>query len=362
MKRILSMVIVLLVLTSLASSSAETVTAFTHPEIGEFIVFSLENHMPYFTIYGFTQYRIMDSSNSYRGITGYGLDSAQGSGVGLEASLNLLYDSIEGKSKEPIPVVFEYTGLLDEYSYQLNALPKNERIKAIELLGGFEGADSYEKLKKIEGFEDADIASLADNYVYYTVVINGEEIPYRVLMFYIEEDSWEEIYYERYCYVQIDNEWKLCRIAKEYYSDYQQRIKYIHGLAGTDEATLQKGYSEILQGRTWNITPNELTNVERVSDGTFLVRGAQLFRMPVSLSYSFSDGWLSSIQYELGNAESYYSAFISLYMRFYDPTTIDDNGDMSWSLPDMLITLRPDEGSPKIIVTPRIDQSSLVVG
>ena len=362
MKRILSAVVALFMLVSTVSISAETVTAFTHPEIGEYIVFGLENHMPYFTIYGFTQYRIIDPKNPYRGMSGDDLDSAQISGVGLETSLNLLYDSIEGKSNEPIPVVFDNTGLLDEYSYQLNALSKKERIKAIELLGGFQGKDGYKKLMKIKGFEDMDISSLEKNHTDFTIVINGKEYPYRILMYYFEEESWEEVYYERYCYVQVKDEWKLYRIAKEYYSDYQQRIKYIHGLAGTDEMTLQNGYSEILQGLTWNIAPNELTKAERVNDGTYIVHNAPLFRMPVSLSYSFSDGWLSSLQYELGSAESYYSAFVSLYMRFYDPTSIDINGNMSWSLPDMLITLQPNEGSPIIIVEPRIDQSGLAVG
>lgn len=362
MKRILCVVVAFFVLTSIAPISAEIITVFTHPEIGEFIAFGLENNMPYFTIYGFTQYKIVNSANPYRGMSGFGLDSTHRKGIGLDASLNLLFDSIEGKSSEQIPVVFEYAGLLEEYSYQLDELSKNERIKAIELLSGFHGADGYKELIKINGFEDADVSSLEANHTDFTVIINGKEYPYRTLMFYFEEESWEEVYYERYCYIQVKNEWRLYQIAKEYYSDYQQRIKYIHGLAGTDIETVQNGYSEIMQGNTWDTSPNELINMERVSDDSFIDRDAQLFRMPVSLSFIFSDGWLSSVEYELGNAQSYYSAFISLYMRFYDPTSIDDNGDMSWSFPDMLIKLQYDEKSPKLIVTPRVDQNDLAVG
>ena len=198
----------------------------------------------------------------------------------------------------------------------------------------------------------------------YTVDIDGKSYPYRVLMFYIEEDDWEQIYVERYCFLEVNGNWRLGRITKEYFSDYRQRINYTHGLANTNQAALLDAYAQVLHNSNWNMTLNEVVAAEggTVSDNQVIVNDAAVFRLPATLTFSFTDSWLSKVEYKLSSPQAYFSAFVSLYIRYYDPITINKNGDMSWSLPDVLITLVRDEEAPKIIITPRVSVDNLSVG
>ena len=364
MKRLVKACIILLLIFTMISDAAAKGGGFTHPEIGELIELGYNNDMPFFGIYGFTQYIIMDPGTKYRGMRANNVDLIHKKMLGLDESLNLFFDSIEGKSDEPVPIIFEYEGNLKDYSYELSVLPKAERIKAIKYLSGFEGDIGYQKLSQIDGFENVDASTLEDQYVEYTVDVNGKKYPYRVLMFYIEEDDWEQIYYERYCYFKVNDSWKLGRITKEYYSDYRQRVKYIHGVSGSETDTLHNVYTEVFQGSNWDMAPDEIAaaNNTDVVDNKISIDDALLFRMPVSLTYQFTDNWLSSVQYKLINAQSYYSAFVSLYIRFYDPITVNANGDMTWSLPDTLITLKYDDIAPTITISPRHEQEDLSVG
>lgn len=364
MKRFLGILLAVLLLFSMISNASAKSAGFTHPEIGELIELGFNHDMPFFAIYGFTQYMVMDPDATYRGMHTNHIDLINKDMIGLDDSLKLFFDSIGGKSKEPVPLVFEYEGNLKDYSYELSALPVSERIKAIKLLSGFEGVSGYKQLSKLAGFESIDISSMEAGHVDYTVDIDGKSYPYRVLMFYFEEDDWEQIFYERYCYIKVNNEWKLGRIAKEYYSDYSQRVQYIHGMTGAKTDTLQNAYSEVFRGNNWHMTPNEIAAQENVKkhDNEISINDVLLFRIPASVTYNFTDDWLSSIEYEMSNVQSYYSAFVSLYIRFYDPITINSNGDMSWSLPDSLITLKYDDESPTITVVPRTEQQDTSVG
>ena len=87
-----------------------------------------------------------------------------------------------------------------------------------------------------------------------------------------------------------------------------------------------------------------------------------LYRLPADLSCSFDGDWLSSIKYTIKNSQSYNSAFVSLYIRFYDPIAIESNGTVTWSLPDTLIQLIYDDEQPSVVITPRIDLDDLSAG
>ncbi len=364
MKRLLRVLLVVILVFSMIPSALAAKVGFTHPEIGELIVLDFNQDMPYFDIYGFTQYMVMDSETAYRGMKANRTDLINRDMVGFSDSLSLLFESLEGKSSQPVPLVFEYEGSLRDYSFELSDLPVKERIEAIRLLGGFEGAEGYSRLNNIAGFETVDTSSLEAGHMDYTVDVNGKSYPYRVLMFYFEEDDWEQIYYERYCYFQVGREWKLGRITKEYYSDYRQRVQYIHGMAGTKPDTLQDALSEVLRASSWHMTPSEIEAREGAmsADNSIIVKDTSLFRIPASVTFNFTKDWLSDIEYTLMNSQSYYSAFVSLYIRFYDPVTINSNKDMTWSLPDSLITLKYDDTAPTITITPRQEEQNTSVG
>jgi len=337
---------------------------FTHPEIGELIEFTFTEGMPSFTIYGFTQYQVLEPATVYRGMRASGTRLIHGNMEPLDRSLERMFNSLDGKANEPVPIVFDYTDVLKDYSYQLSILPVKERIRAIGLLSGFEGSEGYEKLLDIEGFENIDVQRLIDNHVDFTVDVDGKTYPYRVLMFYIEEDDWEQIYHERYCYLQINGEWRLGHLTKEYFSDYRARLKYVHGLAGADISALPDAYAQVLRNSNWNMTPSEVASAEGgvLNGDQVVVADTQVFRLPATLTYSFTDSWLSKVEYTLSSPQAYFSAFVSLYIRYYDPITINKNGDITWSLPDILITLTYDDLSPTITITPRIQIETLSVG
>ena len=364
MKRFLKALLVVLLVFSMIPSALAAKVGFTHPEIGELIVLDFNHDMPYFDIYGFTQYMVMDPETAYRGMKANQTDLINRDMVGFSDSLSLLFESLEGKSSQPVPLLFEYEGSLKDYSFELSELPVAQRIDAIKLLGGFEGAEGYSQLKNLAGFEMADISALEAGHIDYTVDVDGKTYPYRVLMFYFEEDDWEQLYFERYCYFKVGREWKLGRITKEYYSDYRQRVQYIHGMAGTKPDTLQDAYTEVLRGSNWHMTPNEIAARENagLADSAITVEDTSIFRLPASVTFNFNKEWLSGVEYTLMNSQSYYSAFVSLYIRFYDPITINSNKDMTWSLQDSLITLKYDDIAPTITITPRMEEQNMSVG
>lgn len=364
MKKVLCLFVAFFLILPLISFAHITTGGFTHPEIGELIVFTYSDGMPSFTIYGFTQYRIIEPGIEYRGMHAGGTQLIHNKMLTLDQSLEKMFNSVEGKTKDVPPVTFEYTGACEEFEYILSSLPLKERIRAIRILDGFEGADGYDKLKEIEGFENANVEKFRAIHEDFTIEYNGKTYPYRILMFYIEESDWEQVYHERYCYVQVGKEWKLCRITKEYFSDYRQRLGYIHGLSGTDHSALPIAYQQVFKENNWHATMNEISNAEggTIDGSNVVVQNSNLFRLPAVLTYSYSDSWLSSIEYKFTSSRAFFSAFISLYIRYYDPITINDNGDMSWSLPDMVITLRYDDESPTVTITPRMETESFSVG
>jgi len=112
------------------------------------------------------------------------------------------------------------------------------------------------------------------------------------------------------------------------------------------------------------MTPSEVASAEGgvLNGDQVVVADTQVFRLPATLTYSFTDSWLSKVEYTLSSPQAYFSAFVSLYIRYYDPITINKNGDITWSLPDILITLTYDDLSPTITITPRIQIETLSVG
>lgn len=362
MKRITCLVLALLIQLCVVSSAFAI--GFTHPEIGELIEFAYQDDLPSFAIYGFTQYMLVSPQTPYRGLKANYSNPLDRNMLALDNSLKSYFDSIEGKTEDEVPVVFEYTGVLKEYAQTLDALPLNERIKAIKLLSGFDGPEQFAKLLTIPGFENTDVSALEDSYTEYTVDIEGKAYPYRVLMFYIEEDDWEQVYYERYCYIQLKNEWKLLRISKEYFSEYRQRPSYIHGFPGSNSGDLQPASLQLMNGIDWHMIMDQISEATQVKpvDNKLDFTGLSLYRLPADLSCTFDGDWLSSLKYTFKNSQSYYSAFVSLYIRFYDPATIGSNGTVTWSLPDTLIQLIYDDEQPSIVITPRIDLDELSAG
>lgn len=358
--KVVSILLVCFTLIGMAESSIVHLAGFTHPEIGEFIVFLNDNDKPFFTIYDFVQYKIMGHSNHYRG-----MDLSSNKKLpNLESSMNSFFDSIEGKSTEPIPVMFEYEGILANYGNYLGSLSREDRIQAIRLMSGFDGVKGFASLKRITGLEDLDIGYLEETYEDYTIDISGKSYPYRVLMFYIEEEDWQESYYERYAYIKDGRNWRLLQIVKEYSSEYRQRNKYIHGLSGNISAGYEQVIHDMLRGNTWFSLKSDIAALENTisDDNKIYVHDTSVFRLPADLIYTYNKKqWLSSVEYRLQSNEAFYSAFISLYMRYYDPTDSSENR-FSWSLPDTLIELYYEDNIPMMKLTPRFDQSKLSAG
>lgn len=362
MKKIVCLLLALFIQFSLVYSA--DAIGFTHPEIGELIEFTYQEELPSFSIYGFTQYMLVPSAHNYRGISANFADPFDKNQMSFEESMELFFSSIEGLGNESAPIVFEYTGIADDYSYALNDLSISERVKAIKLLSGFNGPDHYGDLLSIPGFEAIDTIGLVNNHMDYSVEIDGTSYPYRVLMFFIEEDDWEEVYFERYTYILVKNEWKLFRVSKEYFSDYRQRTSFIQGFDSNMTDDLVPALTELMSSTTWQTAIDEVAQIAGSELGTDTVRVSDqsIYRLPADLTYSFDGEWLSSLKFTLKNHQSYYSAFVSLYIRFYDPISIDEDGTISWSLPDTHIQLVPNDEAPFILITPRVDLSESAAG
>ncbi len=359
--KILVCILSCIVVISAAESGVYNIANFTHPEIGELIMYYSDNGFPYFTIYQFVQYRIMNPYTAYRGIQ----KTAEEDFVSFENSMFSFFNSFEKGSSSTPPVVFKYKGILSEYASTLSSLDIEDKVHAIKLISGFEGKQGITLLKSFKGFEELDFSELEKSYEEYTIEINGKVYPYRVLMFYIEEEDWQESYYERYAYIQDEGIWKLSGLTKEYASDYRQRNQYIHGLPMNAQNIYDDITHEAMRSNTWFTTLNQVSMNEHTeaSGNVIQLIDTSIYRLSADLTYTYDEnGWLSSIEYELRSIEAYYSAFVSLYMRYYDPTYIAD-GIFTWSLPDTQIELVIEqESTPVLRFSPRINQEISSVG
>lgn len=356
MKKTLSILSVMLMILSL-HASAEVITedsiSFTHPEIGEFMTIKLVNGMPGFSIYDFPYYEIVDPEQGWRGIHANAVKLIHGKMLPLDQVLTKLFDSVEGLNGDEIPVDFFYAGSLEPYGDQLVALERKERVEALRILAGFEGPKAYKQLNKLQGFEDLDVKALEESHQEYTVRVGKKSYPYRVLMFHVDEGNWVE-YNERYGFLKVSGQWKLARVAKEYTDDYLSRGDYLHGMAGSVAADLAPANAALLRDLQFGMGIEEVAAKEQVSpEGKEItLKHINVLRLPASATLSFKGGKLNQIVYILENIQSYYSAFISLYMRYSDPIELDDKGLMSWSTNDMQISLEKVDELYTITVMP----------
>lgn len=325
---------------------------FTHPEIGEPMTVSFVNGMPQFKIYGFTYYQIVDPQTPYRGLLANRTPLVGEGMPGLEESLNQVLDSAEAESGQA-GLSFSVTGVADEYAGQLDALPRAEKVRAILLLNGFSGPEGYGELQGIPGFEAEDFSGLSETYLPYSVRVGERRYEYRVLQFSFEDAENHEYYVERYAYLNVDGLWRLARIAREFADQFESRQLYVHGIAGFGLEPLYDVHYEAMRDLEWGAPAESAAGLEgAVMDGdTVRIPEATLFRIPCSVSFSHTDGSLNGITYTLRNEQSYYSAFISLYMRYADPITVSPEGDMTWSLNDTYIELIYDKTQPLVRLT-----------
>ena len=353
-KRICSALIMLLVFSMVTGASAAAGTAsFTHPELGEFLTITFVNGVPSFSIYGFNYYEVLDPAVPYRGMNVNAMDIVHKGMTALPDSLNKLLDSVEGLTGDEVPFDFIYAGMPEEYARVLEGLPRDERVKALQLLGGFEGKNGYKKLKKFTGFEDADVVYLEEAHVDFTARVGNKTYPYRVLMFHFSQEDWVE-YNERYCYLKVGENWKLARITKEYTDDYSARGSYMHGLSGSDPLMMEEVNFDAMRGTSFGMARGDIENAEGVKarDGSITVNDITVFRLPATVEFGFKSGKLSRVEYTLKNVQSYYAAFISLYTRYSDPTSINENSDIVWSLNDMTISLNYSDTAPTVAFAP----------
>ncbi|HPY95359.1 MAG TPA: hypothetical protein PLR12_08015, partial [Clostridia bacterium] len=73
--------------------------------------------------------------------------------------------------------------------------------------------------------------------------------------------------------------------------------------------------------------------------------------IPAQVRYTFDQDGLIAARYLFVNEQVYYSALISLYMRFGDPVEVKEDGSISWSTNDTLIRLLYDKTAPALEVS-----------
>ncbi len=357
-KRFVIFLLSIILLSSFAfTMSAEVGTgSFTHPEVGEFMTIHVGNQLADFEIYGFTYYRVIPYEESYRGLWVNAPELINDKNASFSEALNAIFDSAEGKAQGHAPIVsLEYTGYAKQYSEVINALNRDERIKALRILNGMDGAEGYQGLKDIPGFETVDVTTMQNQYQEYKIRIDGEEYPYRVLMFFFEEEDWYEYYNERYHFVQIDGDWRLIRITKEYSDEYNQRSKYIHGFEGLDFGLIDDTNFEALRGTKWGMSLEEVSALVKTKDiepDAILLKNEQIYRVPTDLTFHFTDNKLDSVTYVFHDEQQFYSIFVSLYIRYFDPATISADGSMTWCQNDLDITLSYDGSTPTLTFSP----------
>ncbi len=355
MKKALALILALVL--SLGSLSAMALgMTFTHPEVGEPMTIGYVNDMPFFKIYGFTYYQVVDPLTPYRGLLTNPTSLDTGKMPDLDTAINAMLDSAEGKDGLTTPLVFALSGALAPYQAQLSELVRDNKVKAIKLLNGFEGAEGYAKLSEIPGFEEEDFSEFADNFVEFKVRVGEVLYNYRVMQFYVEEENFHEYYFERYNFVEVDGVWRLLRLTKEYADVTAEREAYVHGLVGYSLNTSYDNHHEAMLDFIWgDDLKDTLSQAGAVEEnGQVVIKEGTLYRIPAQIKMSFEDG-LSRIDYTFANELSFYAAFISLYNRYADPVMVFENGDMTWSLNDTYLHLVYDEKTPSLQVVREAD-------
>lgn len=351
-KFFLLLVVGVLVLAQLPGFAVSNIN-FTHPEVGEPMSIGYVNAMPYFSIYGFIYYQMVNPAEPYRGLKSNQAVLDAGAMASAQEALNAIFDSVEGKDGGTPPALFAYTGAAEPYSEQLDALERGDKIKAVLLLNGFSGAEGYDDMGRVPGFEEEDLSELKELYTDFYARVGGEVYPYRVIQFYAEEQDATEYFFERYNFIMMDGEWRLLHITREYAEMTSERETYIHGMAGY---TLETAHDTIYTA-LWDFTWGEAVKDDVIAQGAvedgnaYKITDTMMFRVPCDAAFTFDGEELDSITYSFKNAQSYYSAFISMYTRLADPITVSDNGDMSWSLNDTYFQLKYDKEAPSLQVS-----------
>lgn len=345
--------IILVMPVCVAFAGADTAN-FSHPEVGEFMTVWIVDGYAYFEIYGFTYYSILDPATPYRGMYVNQLQLLNERNVNFDKSVELLMGTIDNPD---YPALSEFTcgGAASAYNEQISKLDLADKIKALRIINGFDGLQGFDQLKTIPGFEQADINALKDTYIDYYVTIDGVRYPYRAQVFFFEErDDLNEYYNEKYGYVFADGEWKLIRITKEYADEYKQRSPYIHGISGSMPDMLQETNDEAMRGTRFGMSLSEAEQVLGIQakDGVITINEDKLYRLPCKAVFRFENEQLSKVEYEFDNSQCYYSAFISLYIRYNDPVTLNRNGDMTWCQNEMTLQLNYDENAPTLSFVP----------
>lgn len=337
MKKVFRLTVLCLIMLSLmqAALAAPLGAMITHPEVGENMTVEIENGIPSFQIYGINYYRFIDKAEPYRG-----MDLTAG-GISVDAALGSMFATVDNEVEGVNEVVsFAYTGMMEQYQEQLDSLERGERILAVKRLNGMEGDAGFEALKQMPGFEAADVEALKAANAPAYVTVDGKVMQTKVLMFYFEEEKWEEAYMERYHFLQTEGGWQLYRIVKEYGNEYPERPQYLHGALMQDKANLEPVMAEMLQDAAFGQSKAEVQALGAWQDkGGSLSGDAVLFRMPVQVAFQFEQDRLTQAAYTFQNSQSYYSAFISVYMRLHDPISVDENGTMVWSIGGLTVTL-----------------------
>ncbi|HSK68675.1 MAG TPA: hypothetical protein VLA21_05385 [Candidatus Limnocylindria bacterium] len=346
MKKATAFLLALALAGTCAAGASALGKTFTHPEIGEPLTVAFTDHMPLFKIYGFTYYEIPSPKAPVRGLLANLPETVHGAMPTLDEALEkILGDAQEGQ-------VLLYSGVMAEHQEALDALGLPEKVRAVRMLGGFDGAAGMDALHSVPGFEEADLAFLRDGFTEFTVRVGDARYPYRVLQMYVEEPEDHEYFFERYGFLYLDGEWRLARTAREYADASEERGVYVHGVTGFGLEPLDDIHYEIMRDLAWGDAAGDVARAAGAQEeqGRLLLADAGIFRIPAQAEFLFTEGRLSGIAYRFANELSYYSAFISLFMRYADPVTVDEYGTMTWSLNDAVITLTYDKQAPEMRV------------
>ncbi len=324
---------------------------FTHPEIGEPLTVGFVDTMPRFKIYGFTYYVIPGHSEPMRGLLANLPSTVHDSMPTLDDTLGQIF--LSAREGEAAGEYLSYSGEMALYQEALDALEMPEKIQAVRLLGGFEGAEGIDALSHMPGFDGADLGHLIDGFSDFTVRVGDARYPWRVLQFYVEVPQDEEYFFERYGFLYLDGEWRLARTSREYADISDERSVYIHGVTGFGLAPLDDIHYELMRDQYWGGAKADVMGAQGAGESGegLLLKDTEIFRIPADAEFAFSESGLREITYRLRNDQSYYSAFISLFIRYADPVTVSENGDMTWSLNDTVITLTYDKKAPTLRVT-----------
>ncbi len=355
MKKLLALLLALVLTLGTLPALALGMT-FTHPEEGEPLLVGYTNHMPFFKIYGFTYYQIVDPMKPYRGLLSNPTSLDVAKMPDLDTALNAILDSVEGKDGGVKPLVFALSGALEPYQAQWAALSREDQVKAIKLLNGFGGAEGYAELNTLPGFEEEDFSELSDNFVVFQARIGEVMYNYRVMQFYVEEEDFHEYYFERFNFVEVDGVWRLLRLTKEYADVTPERASYVHGLSGYTFETSYDNNHEAMQDFIWGDSVSDVASLEGAVEENGQVKVAEgiLYQIPAQITFSFEDG-LTRIEYTFKNELSFYSALFSLYDRYADPVMVMENGDLTWSTNDTFLHLVYDQNTSSLVVMREAD-------